>query len=256
MNHIDKVALVTGGASGLGQATVEAYVSKGAKAVILDINEEKANKIIENLGKENVMFISTDIMKEDPVMEAINLIKEKYGQLHIAVNCAGTGYPGRILGKEAPHPLDAFQFIINLNLVGTFNVMRIAADLMDKNEPDEKDEKGVIINTASIAGIEGQIGQSAYSASKAGVIGLTITAARDLARHAIRVCTIAPGIFDTPLMQLAPDKVRDPLLESTQFPHRFGQPNEFADLAVQIVENTYLNGETIRLDSGMRMKPR
>lgn len=256
MNLKDKVALVTGGASGLGQATVEAYVSKGAKAVILDINEEKANKIIENLGKENVMFISTDIMKEDPVMEAINLIKEKYGQLHIAVNCAGTGYPGRILGKEAPHPLDAFQFIINLNLVGTFNVMRIAADLMDKNEPDEKDEKGVIINTASIAGIEGQIGQSAYSASKAGVIGLTITAARDLARHAIRVCTIAPGIFDTPLMQLAPEKVRDPLLESTQFPHRFGQPNEFADLAVHIVENTYLNGETIRLDSGMRMKPR
>jgi len=256
MNLKDKVALVTGGASGLGQATVEAYVSKGAKAVILDINEEKANKIIENLGKENVMFISTDIMKEDPVMEAINLIKEKYGQLHIAVNCAGTGYPGRILGKEAPHPLDAFQFIINLNLVGTFNVMRIAADLMDKNEPDEKDEKGIIINTASIAGIEGQIGQSAYSASKAGVIGLTITAARDLARHAIRVCTIAPGIFDTPLMQLAPDKVRDPLLESTQFPHRFGQPNEFADLAVHIVENTYLNGETIRLDSGMRMKPR
>ena len=154
------------------------------------------------------------------------------------------------------HPLDAFQFIVNLNLVGTFNVMRIAAELMDKNEPDEKGEKGVIINTASIAGIEGQIGQSAYSASKAGVIGLTITAARDLARHAIRVCTIAPGIFDTPLMQLASDKVRDPLLESTQFPHRFGQPNEFADLAVHIVENTYLNGETIRLDSGMRMKPR
>ena len=253
MNLKDKVALVTGGASGLGQATVEAYVNLGAKVVILDINEDKANEIINNLGKENVMFISTDIMKEEPVVEAINLIKEKYNHLHIAVNCAGTGYPGRILGKEAPHPLDAFQFIVNLNLVGTFNVMRIAADLMDKNDPDEKGEKGVIINTASIAGIEGQIGQAAYSASKAGVIGLTITAARDLARHAIRVCTIAPGIFDTPLMQLAPDKVREPLLDSTQFPHRFGQPNEFADLGVQ---NTYLNGETIRLDSGMRMKPR
>ena len=256
MNLKDKVALVTGGASGLGQATVEAYVNLGAKVVILDINEDKANEIINNLGKENVMFISTDIMKEEPVVEAINQIKEKYNHLHIAVNCAGTGYPGRILGKEAPHPLDAFQFIVNLNLVGTFNVMRIAADLMDKNDPDEKGEKGVIINTASIAGIEGQIGQSAYSASKAGVIGLTITAARDLARHSIRVCTIAPGIFDTPLMQLAPDKVREPLLDSTQFPHRFGQPNEFADLAVHIVQNTYLNGETIRLDSGMRMKPR
>ena len=239
MELVNKVALVTGGASGLGQATVEAFVAEGAKVVILDINEEKANEIINNLGKDNVLFISTNIMEEDPV-----------------VNCAGTGYPGRILGKEEPHPLDAFKFIVNLNLVGTFNVMRIAADLMDKNDPDEKGEKGVIINTASIAGIEGQIGQSAYSASKAGVIGLTLTAARDLARHAVRVCTIAPGIFDTPLMQLAPDKVRDPLLESTQFPHRFGQPNEFADLAVHIVKNTYLNGETIRLDSGMRMKPR
>jgi 3-hydroxyacyl-CoA dehydrogenase/3-hydroxy-2-methylbutyryl-CoA dehydrogenase len=221
----NSIALVTGGASGLGQATVEEFVSKGAKAVILDINEDNAKKIIDNLGEDNV-------------------------------NCAGTGYPGRILGKEAPHPLDAFKFIVNLNLVGTFNVMRIAADLMDKNEPNEKGEKGVIINTASIAGYEGQIGQSAYSASKAGVIGLTLTAARDLARHAVRVCTIAPGIFDTPLMQLASDKVRDPLLESTQFPHRFGQPSEFADLAVHIVENAYLNGETIRLDSAMRMKPR
>ena len=167
----DKVALVTGGASGLGQATVEAYVAKEAKAVILDINEDKAKEIINNLGEDNVMFISTDIMKEDPVIEAVNQIKEKFGGLHIAVNCAGTGYPGRILGKEAPHPLDAFQFIVNLNLVGTFNVMRIAAELMDKNEPDQKGEKGVIINTASIAGIEGQIGQSAYSASKAGIIG-------------------------------------------------------------------------------------
>ncbi len=251
-----KVALVTGGASGLGQATVEAFVAKGAKVVILDINEDKANEIIKNLGEDNVLFISTNIMEEDPVANAISDIKNKFGVLHIAVNCAGTGYPGRILGKEAPHPLDAFKFIINLNLVGTFNVMRLAAELMDKNESDDNGEKGVIINTASIAGYEGQIGQSAYSASKAGVIGLTLTAARDLARHAVRVCTIAPGIFDTPLMQLAPDKVREPLLESTQFPHRFGKPYEFAELAIHIVENTYLNGETIRLDSAMRMKPR
>ena len=156
----------------------------------------------------------------------------------------------------APHPLDHFKFIIDLNLVGTFNVMRLAAELMDKNEPDEKGEKGVLINTASVAGYEGQIGQSAYSASKAGVIGLTLTAARDLARHNIRVCTIAPGIFDTPLMQLAPDKVRQPLLDSTQFPHRFGIPAEYGDLAAHIVSNAYLNGETIRIDSGMRMTPR
>ena len=256
MDLKNKIALVSGGASGLGQATVEDFVASGAKVVILDINEDNANKIIENLGADKVSFISTNIMEEDPVISAVDKIKEDHGALHIAVNCAGTGYPGRILGKEAPHPLDAFQFIINLNLVGTFNVMRIAAELMDKNEPDDGGEKGVIINTASVAGYEGQIGQSAYSASKAGVIGLTITAARDLARHSIRVCTIAPGIFDTPLMQLAPDKIRDPLLESTQFPHRFGQPSEFGQLASHIVENSYLNGETIRLDSGMRMKPR
>lgn len=256
MNIKNKTVLVTGGASGLGQATVEAVIAGGGNAVILDINEINANKLIDKLGEDKVSFISTNIMEEEPVVNAINEIQEKFGALHVAVNCAGTGYPGRILGREAPHPLDAFKLIINLNLVGTFNVMRIAAELMDKNEPGTSGDKGVIVNTASVAGYEGQIGQSAYSASKAGVIGLTITAARDLARHSIRVCTIAPGIFDTPLMQLAPDKVRDPLLESTQFPHRFGKPSEFAELVLHIVSNTYLNGETIRLDSGMRMQPR
>jgi len=256
MDIKNKTVLVTGGASGLGQATVEAVIAAGGNAVILDINEINANKLIDELGEDKVSFISTNIMEEEPVVNAINEIQEKFGALHVAVNCAGTGYPGRILGREAPHPLDAFKLIINLNLVGTFNVMRIAAELMDKNEPGTSGDKGVIVNTASVAGYEGQIGQSAYSASKAGVIGLTITAARDLARHSIRVCTIAPGIFDTPLMQLAPDKVRDPLLESTQFPHRFGKPSEFAELVLHIVSNTYLNGETIRLDSGMRMQPR
>ena len=256
MDIKNKTVLVTGGASGLGQATVEAVIAGGGNAVILDINEINANKLIDELGEDKVSFISTNIMEEQPVVNAINEIQEKFGALHVAVNCAGTGYPGRILGREAPHPLDAFKLIINLNLVGTFNVMRIAAELMDKNEPGTSGDKGVIVNTASVAGYEGQIGQSAYSASKAGVIGLTITAARDLARHSIRVCTIAPGIFDTPLMQLAPDKVRDPLLESTQFPHRFGKPSEFAELVLHIVSNTYLNGETIRLDSGMRMQPR
>lgn len=256
MDIKNKTVLVTGGASGLGQATVEAVIAAGGNAVILDINEINAKKLIDELGEDKVSFISTNIMEEEPVVNAVNQIQEKFGALHVAVNCAGTGYPGRILGREAPHPLDAFKLIINLNLVGTFNVMRIAAELMDKNDPGTSGDKGVIVNTASVAGYEGQIGQSAYSASKAGVIGLTITAARDLARHSIRVCTIAPGIFDTPLMQLAPEKVRDPLLESTQFPHRFGKPNEFAELVLHIVSNTYLNGETIRLDSGMRMQPR
>jgi NAD(P)-dependent dehydrogenase (short-subunit alcohol dehydrogenase family) len=194
-------------------------------------------------------------MEEESVQNAINGIEDTFGKLNFVVNCAGTGYGARILGRKGPHPLDIFKFIIDLNLVGTFNVMRLGAELIDKNEPDSKGEKGVIINTASIAGYEGQIGQSAYSASKAGVIGLTLTAARDLARHNIRVCTIAPGIFDTPLMQLAKDENKETLLESTQFPHRFGDVNEYAQLAEHIISNTYLNGETIRLDSAMRMGP-
>lgn len=192
-------------------------------------------------------------MEEESVQNAMAGIKETFGKLNFVVNCAGTGYGARILGRKGPHPLDIFKFIIDLNLVGTFNVMRLGAELIDKNEPDEKGERGVIINTASIAGYEGQIGQSAYSASKAGVIGLTLTAARDLARHNIRVCTIAPGIFDTPLMQLAKDENKEALLEATQFPHRFGNVQEFAELAEHIINNTYLNGETIRLDSAMRM---
>ena len=256
MDISGKVAAITGGASGLGEATVRHFLQSGAKVVILDLNDENAKKLTDELGDENLKYINTNIMEEEPVKKAMNFIQNEFGVLHVAVNCAGTGYGGRIIGKDAPHPLDHFKFIIDLNLVGTFNVMRLAAELMDKNDPDAQGEKGVIINTASVAGYEGQIGQSAYSASKAGVIGLTLTAARDLARHAIRVNTIAPGIFDTPLMKLAPDKVRDPLLESTQFPHRFGDPSEFGNLAAHIVDNTYLNGETIRIDSGMRMKPR
>ena len=256
MDISGKVAAITGGASGLGEATVRHFLQSGAKVVILDLNDENAKKLIDELGDENLKYINTNIMEEEPVKKAMDFIQNEFGSLHVAVNCAGTGYGGRIIGKDAPHPLDHFKFIIDLNLVGTFNVMRLAAELMDKNNPDAQGEKGVIINTASVAGYEGQIGQSAYSASKAGVIGLTLTAARDLARHAIRVNTIAPGIFDTPLMKLAPDKVRDPLLESTQFPHRFGDPSEFGNLAAHIVDNTYLNGETIRIDSGMRMKPR
>ena len=209
MDIKNNVALVTGGASGLGRGAVEFLIKKGAKVAVLDINDDKADALIKNLNTNDVIYINTNVMEEESVKNSLQSIKDAFGKLNFVINCAGTGYGARILGKQGPHPLDIFQFIINLNLVGTFNVMRLGAELIDKNK---EDEKGVIINTASIAGYEGQIGQSAYSASKAGVIGLTITAARDLARHAIRVCTIAPGIFDTPLMQLAPDKVRDPLL--------------------------------------------
>jgi len=256
MNLSNKVVAITGGASGLGEATLRNFVAQGAKVAILDLNTDNANKLVDELGSDNVLFINTNIMEEQPVIDAIDGIENTFGALHVCVNCAGTGYGGRIIGKDGAHPLDHFKFIIDLNLVGTFNVMRLAAVLMDKNEGDDNGEKGVIINTASVAGYEGQIGQSAYSASKAGVIGLTLTAARDLARHGIRVNTIAPGIFDTPLMKLASDKVRAPLLESTQFPHRFGDPAEYGKLAQHIVENPYLNGETIRIDSGMRMTPR
>ena len=254
MDLKNNIALVTGGASGLGRGTVEHFVSRGCKVAILDINDEKAKDVIELLDKENVIYFNTDVMNEDSVKNAINGIKNKYGKLNFIVNCAGTGYGARILGKNGPHPLDIFKFIIDLNLVGTFNVMRLGAELIDANDPDAKGEKGVVINTASIAGYEGQIGQSAYAASKAGVIGMTITAARDLARHSIRVCTIAPGIFDTPLMSLAKDENKEALLKTTQFPHRFGDVKEYAQLAEHIINNTYLNGETIRLDSAMRME--
>jgi NAD(P)-dependent dehydrogenase (short-subunit alcohol dehydrogenase family) len=253
MDLNNNVALVTGGASGLGRGAVEHFVKKGAKVAILDINDDKAKEVVELLGEDNVSYFNTNVMEEESVQNAMAGIKETFGKLNFVVNCAGTGYGARILGRKGPHPLDIFKFIIDLNLVGTFNVMRLGAELIDKNEPDEKGERGVIINTASIAGYEGQIGQSAYSASKAGVIGLTLTAARDLARHNIRVCTIAPGIFDTPLMQLAKDENKEALLEATQFPHRFGNVQEFAELAEHIINNTYLNGETIRLDSAMRM---
>ena len=253
MDLNNNVALVTGGASGLGRGAVEHFVKNGAKVAILDINDDKAKEVVELLGEDNVTYFNTNVMEEESVQNAMAGIKETFGKLNFVVNCAGTGYGARILGRKGPHPLDIFKFIIDLNLVGTFNVMRLGAELIDKNEPDEKGERGVIINTASIAGYEGQIGQSAYSASKAGVIGLTLTAARDLARHNIRVCTIAPGIFDTPLMQLAKDENKEALLEATQFPHRFGNVQEFAELAEHIINNTYLNGETIRLDSAMRM---
>ena len=254
MDLKNNIALVTGGASGLGRGTVEHFVAQGCKVAILDINDDKANEVIDLLVSENVSYFKTDVMNEDSVQNAISRIKESFDKLNFIINCAGTGYGARILGKNGPHPLDIFKFIIDLNLVGTFNVMRLGAELIDSNEPDEKGEKGVIINTASIAGYEGQIGQSAYAASKAGVIGMTLTAARDLARHSIRVCTIAPGIFDTPLMSLAKEENKEALLSSTQFPHRFGDVKEYAQLAEHIINNTYLNGETIRLDSAMRME--
>ena len=255
MEISNKVALITGGASGLGLATAETLLDAGAKIMLLDLNEDNAKSAVEKLGS-NASYVIANVTDESSVQSAVDKTVEVFGGLHVVVNCAGIGSASKTVGKNGAHPLDYFKTVVDINLNGTFNVLRLAAVAMADNEPNEDGECGVIINTASVAAFDGQIGQAAYSASKGGVVGMTLPIARDLARMGIRINTIAPGIFDTPLMQLAPDKVRDPLLESTQFPHRFGQPSEFADLAVHIVENAYLNGETIRLDSAMRMKPR
>ena len=252
-----KVAIVTGGASGLGKATVEAIVKKGGKAVILDIKEEEGKKVAEALGEGNAVFVKTDVTNEDEVKNAIKVAKEKFGGLHIAVNCAGTGIAMKTISKAGPHDLQSFLFIININLVGTFNVSRLAAYEMSQNDPVTEDgERGVIINTASVAAFDGQIGQVAYSASKGGIVGMTLPMARDLARYGIRVVTIAPGTFDTPLLGLLPDEVKKALAAQIPFPQRLGKPEEYAALALHIIENSMLNGETIRLDGALRMPPK
>ena len=255
MEISNKVALITGGASGLGLATAETLVEAGSKVMLLDLNEDNAKAAVEKLGSDS-SYVIANVTDEESVQVAIDNTVGHFGGLHIVVNCAGIGSASKTVGKDGAHPLDYFKLVVDINLNGTFNVLRLGAVAMGNNEPNQDGECGIIINTASVAAYDGQIGQAAYSASKGGVVGMTLPIARDLARMGIRINTIAPGIFDTPLMMSAPDKVRDPLLESTQFPHRFGQPSEFGLLAAHIVENPYLNGETIRLDSAMRMTPR
>lgn len=256
MDIKDKVAVITGGASGLGKATARHIVAQGGKAALFDINEENGNKLVEELG-DNAIFHKVDVTSEADVEAGIAAAMAAFGAIHICVNCAGTGNAHRTVGKSGPFPLDAFQFIVNLNLVGTFNVLRLAAAEMQKNDPVTNDgERGVIVNTASVAGIDGQIGQAAYSASKAGVIGMTLPIARDLGKLGIRINTICPGIFETDLFALVPDEMRNNLAANAQFPQRLGNPPEFAALVGHIVENSYLNGETIRLDASMRMPPR
>jgi 3-hydroxyacyl-CoA dehydrogenase/3-hydroxy-2-methylbutyryl-CoA dehydrogenase len=255
MDINNKVALITGGASGLGLATATNFIEAGAKVMLLDLNEENAKNAVESLG-ENSSYVIANVTDEDSVKNAVTETKEKFGSLNILVNCAGIGSASKTVGKDGAHPLDYFKVVIDINLVGTFNVLRLAAVEMANNEPNEDGECGVIINTASVAAFDGQMGQAAYSASKAGVVGMTLPIARDLARMGIRINTIAPGIFNTPMMLGAPDAVRNPLIEMTQFPKRLGNPPEYASLAKQMVENSYLNGETIRLDGGIRMEPR
>lgn len=251
-----KVALVTGGASGLGLATVRLLAEKGARVAIFDLNREQADLIATELGA-NVRAYTVNVSDEVSVKTAIDQVMQDFGGLHIAVNCAGVGSASRTVGKNGAHSLELFTKVITINLIGTFNVTRLAAEAMQHNTPDDNDnERGVIINTASVAAFDGQIGQVAYSASKGGVVGMTLPLARDLAVMGVRVNTIAPGIFNTPLMNASPDSVKLPLIEMTQFPKRLGYPEEYAKLAVHIIENSFMNGETIRLDGAIRMQPR
>ena len=250
------VAIVTGGASGLGEATVRTLVAGGARAVILDRPQSPGPQLAQELGAARAVFVSADVTSADEVTKAVADAKEAFGAIHIAVNCAGVGVAMKTVSKQGPMPLEMFTKVIQINLIGTFNVIRLAAAEMARNDPNEDGERGVIVNTASIAAFDGQIGQAAYSASKGGVVGMTLPIARDLASLGIRVCTIAPGTFDTPMLALLPKEHRDALGAAIPFPSRLGRPSEFAALARHIVENPMLNGETIRLDGALRMGPR
>ncbi len=252
-----KVAIVTGGASGLGQGTVEAYVARGARVAIFDMNEERANALIERLGADNVAFWNVNVAEEDAVKTAVAEVVEKFGALHICNNYAGIGNACKTLSSKGVFPMDLYRLVIDVNLIGTFNVARFAAEAMAKNEPINDDGgRGVIINTASVAAFEGQVGQLAYSASKGGVVGMTLPMARDLASYGIRVNTIAPGLIHTPLFEMLPEEAYKSLESSVVYPKRLGRPEEIAQLSVSIVENDYMNGETIRLDGAIRMQPR
>jgi NAD(P)-dependent dehydrogenase (short-subunit alcohol dehydrogenase family) len=246
-------AIVVGGASGLGEATVRRLHSQGAIVTIGDVNPEKGGALAAELGIE---FLACDVREEEEVQAAVEKAAEGEGGLRIAVCCAGTGWAQKVAGSKGPHPLLPFETIIAINLIGTFNVLRYAAAAMIANEPLDDGERGVCVNTASIAAYDGQVGQVAYAASKGGVVSMTLPTARDLAQYGIRVNTIAPGLFDTPLLAALPEEARQKLGAGIPFPQRLGQPPEYAQLACQIIENRLLNGETIRLDGALRMPPR
>lgn len=250
-----KSALVTGGASGLGGATARMLVAQGAKVVIADINETTGQKMAQELGGA-ATFVKTDVTNTEQVKAAVAAAGQKNGGLHILVSAAGIGVAEKVLGKEGIHDLGRYLRVIQVNLVGTFDMVRHAAELMSKNQPDEDGGRGAIVMTASVAAFDGQIGQTAYSASKGGIVGMTLPLARELAREGIRVVTIAPGIFDTPLLAGLPEAARVSLGQQVPFPKRLGQPKEYAALVQHIIENDMLNGETIRLDGAIRMAPK
>jgi 3-hydroxyacyl-CoA dehydrogenase / 3-hydroxy-2-methylbutyryl-CoA dehydrogenase len=255
MNHNDVVALVTGGASGLGETSVLELVKKGARAVIIDVDVEKGEKLASNIGA-NAIFVKTDITSETDVRQAIQKAVEAFGKINVVINCAGVVNPGKLIGRKGPLPLEAFNKVLQINLVGTLNVIRLAVEQMMNNTPDEEGEKGVIINTASIAAFEGQIGQVAYSASKAGIVGMTLPIAREISDYGIRIVTIAPGIFETPMMAGLPPAVKEDMARTVPFPRRLGRPMEFAKTALHIIDNVMLNGCCIRLDGALRMPPK
>lgn len=251
----NRVFIITGGASGLGAATARALVARGGKAVLADLNDMAGAELAAELGSA-ARYVRVDVVNEADVLKAIDAAKELGGGVHGVVNCAGVGTPDKALGKEGPLPLEKFQKVIAINLTGTFNVIRLAANAMTANTPNEHGERGVIINTASVAAYDGQIGQPAYAASKAGVVGMTLPLAREFARIGVRVMTIAPGIFETPMLMGLPPAAQEALNKSVPFPPRLGKPHEFAELALHIAENVMLNGETIRLDGAIRMSPK
>ncbi|MDQ3758854.1 MAG: 3-hydroxyacyl-CoA dehydrogenase [Actinomycetota bacterium] len=251
----DKSALISGGASGLGEATSRRLHAAGAHVVISDLNAEKGEALASELG-ERATFVQANVMEEEGVQAAVDAAAALEGGLRISVCCAGIGWAQRTTSKQGAHNLEYFSNVVKVNLIGTFNVLRLAATAMSQNEPDDQGERGVCVNTASIAAFDGQIGQTAYAASKAGIVGLTLPAARDLAGRGIRVNTIAPGLFDTPLLAALPEENRQALGAGIPFPSRLGDPAEFAQLALAIVENQMLNGETIRLDGAIRMPPK
>ncbi|MGQ0619090.1 MAG: 3-hydroxyacyl-CoA dehydrogenase [Panacagrimonas sp.] len=249
------VFLVTGGASGLGAATARLLARHGGKVVIADLNEVGGHSLTTELGEAS-RFAKVNVGSEADVEAAVALAVTAFGGLHGVINCAGIGSPAKVLGKDGPQALDLFARIVNINLIGSFNVIRLAAQAMSQQPPNEEGERGVVINTASVAAFDGQIGQAGYSASKAGVVGMTLPIAREFARYGIRVVTIAPGLFETPMMSALPKEAQESLGRSVPFPSRLGRPGEFAQMVQAIVENPMLNGETIRLDGALRMAPK